>query len=152
MLRPRTKGFRPKLAHATNFFLQTQGGTVFKWLKQKQAKEQLKLLYQNGAATGGGIEVFYQSRGDAQTVARLAFIADENHRIAVILDQTGDVSANDLSSLVAFNRELRRYFDESERGGGEARMRELMGQPKRIRDFDKTFQPMLGWDEYYKGR
>ena len=81
---------------------------MFGWFERKQIKEIKKLIFQNGAAAKGGINVYFE--GDKKTSARLEQIREENRRIALSFYESGLVSPVDLKMLLDMNRELRRVL------------------------------------------
>ena len=122
---------------------------MFRWIKNKQVKEQKKLLFQNSLASSGALQASYARFGQFDAVSRLDKISEDTRAIGARFRQSGSVSADDLKNLVSSNRELRRLYDHAERHGPEANVRAMMRQAIKPPDFDATFKPLLGWESHY---
>lgn len=115
---------------------------MFEWLKRKARDEQLKLLFQNNAASKFLAQSF-NTIGDPRWAQKLEEFEDENRRIAYC-EQVKD---DDLKLLLEINRELRALLDHDEKTGPGARVCEAFGQSPSTRRFDDIFKPTLGWSD-----
>lgn len=106
---------------------------MFSWLRNKQLKEQKKLLYQNSSAAKVLAGVL-SAAGDAENGFRMLAYEERNRRIASSVGDDELVSPSDLKNILDMNRELRSWHQQALRMS---------------RSFDETYRPLQGWDSYY---
>ncbi|MBN9454005.1 MAG: hypothetical protein J0I42_18870 [Bosea sp.] len=107
---------------------------MFGWLKDKQIKEQKKLLFQNSAASKV-LAGFYLATGDSANGARMEAHEEQNRLIALSVDEDAKIDAADLKIALDINQDLRKHHQRSLPMNGP---------------FDEIYRPMLGWDKYFE--
>lgn len=112
---------------------------MFGWFKRRARFEQEKLIFQNHASLRSNT-LYLKQVGDVETEVLLESYEEENQRILKLLESEQKLTPDDLQMLLDINMQMRRLFDHAELNGPEARVRRLMGQPVRARDFDETFK------------
>lgn len=106
---------------------------MFKWLKDRQIKEQKKLLYQNLSASAY-LEGYFQE--DRQILALIRRFSEENARIWKTIEPRELFLPDDTQTLLDINRSFRKFYDQT--------------AGRYLKSFDQEFLPLLGWEEYYK--
>lgn len=103
------------------------------WFKNRLLREQAKMIFQNGAASGM-LYIYWSEVGDHHKAMIASEFKESTAKIARNVAEK-ITSLDDSDKILEINRELRRMFDEL---------------PRSLGSFDEKFQPILGWNEYYK--
>ncbi len=103
---------------------------MFNWLRTKQKNEFIKLLYQNSSA----LEFFIETAKN-QDILAIEKLSSYRDQIEVIANNFNYEDRENLKTLLKINKEMRILFSSQ--------------TLSKIKSFDKTFCPLLGWKSYY---